>query len=651
MIAWRSLRFRIAAVIVVLTLVLGLGGTLRARADLTRIAQAELERRGVTIARDLAVQHADQILVNDIYTLYTLVNDFLLNNPDLRYIFILDAQGRVLVSTFPDGLPVGLREANVPPPGNQYQLRRLRTTEGVVYDIAVPVAEGRGGVVRVGLLEGPVWAQVNRQTLGLLSLTALITILGAGVGFALGTYLTRPLAELVRITRAVARGELRHKAPVTGSMEVEELARAFNHMTEALAASRDELLRRNEELSALNAIATVVGQSLELETILEAALAKVLELMGLHAGWVFLLEDGHRLTVAAWQGVPAELFRADAELLTEMCICQRTLQSGQAQLVESVESCPRLRRLGQSGVPGTCHISIPLRSGERVLGLMNLVCHDGDCPRSEENMRLLTAIGHQIGMAVENAHLYRELQQKERVRGELVRKLISAQEEERRRIARELHDQYAQALTVLAMSIEATERALPESQNSLRAQLESVKALTARTLDQTYDLIFDLRPTILDDLGLTPAVRWYAENRLHPLGIVVHLETKDLQQRLPPEVETACYRVIQEALLNVAKHARAQQVYIRLKVVNDRLQGEIEDDGQGFDLKTVLHSGIKGRGMGLMGMRERVELLGGTLTISSWPGRGTRLRFEVPLHGVSEEVVARVPQKDSRSNC
>ena len=185
MIGWRSLRIRIAAVIVVLTLVLGLGGTARARADLTRIGRMELEKRGATIARDLAVQHADQILVNDIYTLYTLVNDFLLNNADLRYIFILDAQGKVIVNSFPDGLPVGLRQANVPPSDNTYQVRRLRTTEGVVYDIAMPVAGGRAGGVRVGMLEAPLWEQVNQQTLGLLIMTGAVTLLGAAAGFVL----------------------------------------------------------------------------------------------------------------------------------------------------------------------------------------------------------------------------------------------------------------------------------------------------------------------------------------------------------------------------------------------------------------------------------------------------------------------------------
>lgn len=651
MIGWRSLRIRIAAVIVVLTLVLGLGGTVRARADLARIGRTELEKRGATIARDLAVQHADQILVNDIYTLYTLVNDFLLNNPDLRYIFILDARGQVVVSSFPQGLPPGLRQANIPPADVAYQVRRLGTTEGIVYDIAMPVAEGRAGVVRVGMREAPLWEQVNRQTLGLLALTGAITLLGAAAGFGLGTFLTRPLSELVGVTQAVARGDLRQKAAIKGGDEVEKLARAFNRMTDALATSRDELLRRNEELSALNAIAVAVGQSLEMETILDAALRKVLELMKLPAGWVFLQEDGDgRLILAARQGVPADLFRPSMDGVPEPCTCQETLRTGRAQLVENVEDCPRLNRLTPDGRRGTCHVSVPLRSGERVVGLMNLVCEGDQCPGSEENLRLLVAIGHHIGVAVENARLYRELQFKEALRGQLVKKLISAQEEERRRIARELHDQYAQALTALSMGIEVTERALTDEQAPFKAQLESVKALTARTLDQTYDLIFDLRPTILDDLGLVPAVRWYAESRLQPLGVSVHLDAEGLHRRLSPELETACYRVVQEALLNVAKHARARQVRIRLAVQDGWLQGLVEDDGQGFDLKVVRRSSAGGRGMGLLGMQERVELLGGRLHIQSTPGQGTRVQISIPIGEMEEMEAHRYAADDPRTD-
>ncbi len=629
--SWGSLRIRIAAVIVVLTIILGLGGTLRARADLARIAQTELEKRGVTIARDLAVQHADQILVNDIYVLYTLANDFLLNNSDLRYIVILDSKGQVMVSNFPQGLPPGLHEANVPAADEDYRVRRLPTSEGVVYDIAMHVAGKRASVVRVGMMEEPVWSEVNQQTLGLLTLTVAITLLGAGAGYVLGTILTRPLSELVRITQAVAQGDLQRKAPVKGGNEVEELARAFNHMTGALATSRDELVERNEELAGLNAIAAAVGRSLEMEAILDAALCTVLELMRLPGGWVFVSEDGTgRLALAAQRGVPEDLFITDNDAITERCVCQQTLRSGRAQVVERIEDCPRLNGLRPKG-RSACHLCVPLRSGERVLGLMNLVCTADEGYGSHESLRHLTAVGHHIGIAMENARLYRELQRKEALRGQLVRKLISAQEEERRRIARELHDQYAQGLTALSMGIEATERVLSEDQAHLKAQLDRVKTLTARNLDQTYDLIFDLRPTTLDDLGLAPAVRWYAESRLQPLGVAIQLETGTLRERLPAEIETASYRVIQEALLNVAKHAQARQVVIRLAVHDCWLRGTVEDDGQGFDLEATQRSGAVGCGLGLLGMRERVELLGGSLQIESAPGRGTRLEMDVPI--------------------
>ncbi|RME60972.1 MAG: HAMP domain-containing protein, partial [Caldilineae bacterium] len=524
MIAWRSLRFRIASVIVVLTLVLGLGGTVRARLDLTRIGRMEMEKRGVTIARDLAVQHVDQILVNDIYTLYTLMNDFLLNNSDVRYIFILNPRGETIISSFPQGLPPGLREANTVEDGEPYHVARLRTTEGIIYDIAMPAVEGRAGIVRVGMLESALWQQVNRQTVTLLLLTAAITLVGAIAGYILGTLLTRPLSELADVTQSVAKGDLRRKAVIAGGDEVEQLALAFNRMTDALAASRNELLRRNEELSALNEIAAVVGQSLDLDTILRAALSAVLTLMKLPAGWVFLRENGDGGFVPfAWQGVPRRMFDESDAGPVGPCICQENLGSGEARLIQNVDDCPRLSRLPPQQRPGGCHITVPLRSGERILGLMNLVCAREPCPPAEDDLSLLTAIGHHIGVAVENALLYRELQRKEALRGQLVQKLISAQEEERRRIARELHDQYAQALTALSMGIEATERALPASDTLLKAQLESVKALTAQTLDQTYDLILDLRPTILDDLGLAPAVRWYAQSRLEPLGVDVEL--------------------------------------------------------------------------------------------------------------------------------
>jgi len=626
--SWRSFRVRIAAIIVLLTVVLGLGGTARARADLTRIARAELEKRGVTIARDLAVQHADKVMVGDIYALYTVVNDFLVNNPDLRYVTILGPDGEVLVSSFEQGIPPGLLEANSPEPGAPYHVERLPTTDGTVYDIVVPVAEGSGGVVRVGMLESPVQAAVDRQTMGLLTLTAFITLLGAVAAVGLGSYLARPLSELVRATRAVAQGDLTRKAPVSGTVEVQQLGEAFDKMTAALATSRDILVRRNEELAGLNAISSAVGRSLELQEVLDAALGSVLEQLDLPGGWVYLLEGSGRTVLGAQQGRTPDLAQPPGEANT-LCPCQEALVTGSVPEVDRIARCPRLGH--DADLPGGCHVMVPLRSGERVLGVMNLVCASDQQECGEASLRHLPAIGHHVGVAVENARLYREVQRKEALRGQLVRKLIAVQEEERRRIARELHDQYAQALTALTMGIEATERGLTEGQGALKSQLRDVKELAANSLDQTYDLIFDLRPTTLDDLGLVPAVRWYAESRLKSLGVAYHLEAAIPRRRLSPELETACYRVLQESLLNVAKHAQASSVRIQIRVRDTHLEAEVEDDGCGFDHQAVEGDTSGGRGLGLLGMHERLELLGGVLRIESRHGQGTRIVMQAPL--------------------
>jgi signal transduction histidine kinase len=231
----------------------------------------------------------------------------------------------------------------------------------------------------------------------------------------------------------------------------------------------------------------------------------------------------------------------------------------------------------------------------------------------------------------ENARLYAELQQKEALRGQLLEKVIAAQEDERKRIARELHDEYAQTLTALTMSVEAAERILPPDMTKVREQLDITRSLTVQALDQTYNLILDLRPTVLDDLGLVPAIRWYGETHVEPMGIHMELQASGIQARLPAEIETALFRVIQEALNNVVKHAGARHVSIRLELKDSLLTGLVEDDGQGFDIGAVWRSRDKTRGLGLLGMQERVALFGGTFAIESQPGRGTRLAVEIPL--------------------
>lgn len=224
------------------------------------------------------------------------------------------------------------------------------------------------------------------------------------------------------------------------------------------------------------------------------------------------------------------------------------------------------------------------------------------------------------------------LQDREAARTKLLRQLITAREDERKRIARELHDETAQSLAALSISLESTARSLPAPANR---SVEEAAALAVRTLDEVRRLIVDLRPSVLDDLGLESAILWYADRCLKPKGVSTRCEFSGLEERLPQEYETALFRTVQEAMTNIARHAEAETVLIQCTRRGGQVTLEIEDDGQGFDNSTRDRAADSRHGFGLMGMRERVELLGGTLSIDSEPGQGTHLTLTVPLPEVT----------------
>ena len=225
----------------------------------------------------------------------------------------------------------------------------------------------------------------------------------------------------------------------------------------------------------------------------------------------------------------------------------------------------------------------------------------------------------------ELGRLYRALREREQGRAQLLRKVILAQEEERKRIARELHDETSQSLAALVMRLDTSLAATADV--PARARLAETRGIAVRALEELHRLLLDLRPSVLDDLGLTSAIRWCAERHLEPLGVAVRCEFSGLPQRLPPEIETTLFRVVQEAITNIAKHAEAETVLVQCAARPDAVTIEIEDDGKGFAPETV----AGGTGLGLTGMRERVELLGGTFEVESAPGQGTRIVLTAPV--------------------
>jgi signal transduction histidine kinase len=221
-----------------------------------------------------------------------------------------------------------------------------------------------------------------------------------------------------------------------------------------------------------------------------------------------------------------------------------------------------------------------------------------------------------------------QLRDREAALGRLYEKVVSAQEDERKRIARELHDDTSQSLAVLVMALDS---ALGALKAGLPPRLEEAKALAMHTIEEVHRMILDLRPSVLDDLGLQSAIRWYAERHLVSRGLSVRCEFEAEDRRFPAAFETALFRVCQEAMSNIARHAQAETVLIQLSEADGVIRIEIEDDGRGFDPGNVSHA--ERRHFGLMGIEERVDILGGKVRIDSAPGQGTRIHLEVPLRG------------------
>jgi two-component system sensor histidine kinase UhpB len=216
----------------------------------------------------------------------------------------------------------------------------------------------------------------------------------------------------------------------------------------------------------------------------------------------------------------------------------------------------------------------------------------------------------------------------ERLRA-LSSQIIKAQEEERLRIARELHDETAQALASLLVRQRVAERS-PDAA-ALQRTMADLRALTSEALEGVRRMALELRPTMLDDLGLVAAVEAFARQFSHRTGIPVDVRMTRRPERLPPEVELVAFRVIQEALSNVARHSGASRAEVRLGASGTFVTLSVADDGHGFELEAALDS--RQRSLGLFGMRERAALVGGRLSLDSAPGRGTRVLLEIPAAG------------------
>lgn len=396
----------------------------------------------------------------------------------------------------------------------------------------------------------------------------------------------------------------------------------------------DATERRYRDLLALSKVSAAVSGLRDLDAILEVALDNVLDIMNGAVGGILLLDQRARtLTYRVHRGL-SEKYAQGMRLGVGEGIAGRVAQSGEAILLEDISSDPRAARPDLVATEGLrAFISVPLRAKEAVLGVINVASYMSH-NFTKDDMYLLHSIGDQVGVAIEHAKLHERLVKGQERYRQLARLTLVAQEEERRRIGRELHDETSQALSGLAMNLQAlvamAER-FPSLDDGFKAKLKKSHALAVQIGIEVNRLMKELRPTLLDTQGLVPAIRQYAENNLGPLGIKVALKTEGDVGCLPSEVEVGLFRVAQGAIGNIAQHSHAKNVVIVVECKADEVVLQISDDGRGFAVSEITGIDESGRGRGLFSMKERVGLLGGGCSVISQPGRGTTVKSGVPL--------------------
>jgi two-component system NarL family sensor kinase len=377
-------------------------------------------------------------------------------------------------------------------------------------------------------------------------------------------------------------------------------------------SDRDHESRRSHELAILNDVARALNASVDLPTLLARALERVAELLGLSTGWVLLFDESGEPYLAAEQNLPPGLSE-EPKLMAGWCWCLDSFRDGELDGAANigVMACSRLRKLGlaRDRTAGLrYHASVPLQvQGER-LGMLNVAGPEWRELDTGE-LSLLHTIGDLLGVAVERARLH-------------ARRLDAAQAEERNRLAREIHDTIAQDLSAIAFQLEAAEALLdgPADPERVRRAVAAALDLTRKGLEETRRSVLDLRAAPLEGRTLAAALADLASERNA-------IFEGSASTPLPAAVEVGLYRIAQEALQNASRHAEASRILIRLEALPDRVRLTVEDDGPGF----VIGEESSASRFGLIGMRERARLLGGSFQLESSPGAGTRVTVEVSI--------------------
>jgi signal transduction histidine kinase len=464
----------------------------------------------------------------------------------------------------------------------------------------------------------------------------LTPLVGLALAVILSRVLSRPLEQLLVVIRRVQAGDLQARVEVWAEDEIGQVQVAFNQMVDHLEAAQLEQVKLNQELRVLNDLSSAVALGETSGQVIPKALEQAVYILGADVGTFYTYDAARQMFhLEASRGFLDE----EQPLLTPhrpaaSTPMRRAVEAGRAVTLDEVQSAEELSPEFAALLERTGFRSwacAPIRVQGQTAGVINL----GKRQRlsfSAEDLRLLEAVGNVASAGLANARLLESLRIKETEMRHALRRAVALQEDERRRISRELHDEVGQALTSILIRLKTLQQDCADP--DLVDRLDGLRYLTGQSIEELRRLAMDLRPAALDNLGLTPALRWYTEQFAENTGVAIRFSGPEPAARLPGEVEVVLYRVAQEGITNAIRHSQAQQVEVVLRITDgvngQTAQLEILDDGTGFDPQSA------GRGLGLVGIQERVDLLGGVFHLRTTPGEGTRLWVEIAVENRSE---------------
>jgi signal transduction histidine kinase len=390
--------------------------------------------------------------------------------------------------------------------------------------------------------------------------------------------------------------------------------------------AEDALQRYVSQLMLLNDVGTRIAGVLDLKAVLDRAVQLIHDRFDYHHVALFIVDDEREeLVMRAKAGNFAHLFPPDHRLPLGEGMVGCAGYRGESQLANDVDSNPRYVNRYPEEIPTCSELAVPIKISGETVGVLDIQSPKPDA-FEEDDVLVMETLAGQIAVTIENARLYEAERDARQQLRDLADYLQNAREAERKRVAREIHDELGQTLTALKFDLSQLVKQLPRDALASRDKADEMVFLIDHAIDTVRRVSTELRPGLLDDLGLAAAIEWQAEEFAQRTGIGIDLHLSKEAVVLESDVVTALFRIFQETLTNVARHARASQVRVELDVGPDQVMLRVRDDGRGITERELSSS----EALGLLGMRERAHALGGEVAFEGVPSRSTTVTVRIP---------------------